>query len=72
MTPQEQSHYNIGKTLENRIKYNIRWNRYQLLNYVCINFINSVLNETDDAGVKYDITPEDKQKVFNLLRQLAQ
>lgn len=72
MTPQEQAHYNIGKTLENRIKYNIRWNRPQLLNYVCINFINSVLSETDDKGVIYDITSEDKKKVFNLLRQLAQ
>lgn len=72
MTTEEKAHYNIGKILEKRIKYNIRWNRSQLLNYVCIGFINSVLNEVDATGEKYDITPEDEKKIFNLLSQLAQ
>ena len=58
--------YNIGKDLNNVIKYNINYDRIQVLNFICANYINDILEE----GITFNISDEDKNKLLILIDKL--
>lgn len=58
--------YNIGKDLNNVIKYNIEYDRVQILNYVCANYINNILEQGD----AFNITDEERNKLLVLINKL--
>ena len=58
--------YNIGKDLNDVIKYNIVYDRVQILNYVCANYINNILEQGD----AFNITDEERNKLLVLINKL--
>lgn len=58
--------YNIGKDLNDVIKYNISYDRVQILNYVCANYINNILEQGD----AFNITDEERNKLLVLINKL--
>lgn len=58
--------YNIGKDLNDVIKYNIEYDRVQILNYVCANYINNILEQGD----AFNITDEERNKLLVLINKL--
>lgn len=62
----KDTQYNIGKTLASYIKYNIAWDRKQLLNFTIANYAESVLAEP------FDTPEEDSAKIAILINKLRQ
>lgn len=58
--------YNIGKDLNDVIKYNISYDRVQILNYVCTNYINNILEQGD----AFNVTDEERNKLLVLINKL--
>lgn len=51
-----ENNYKIGKTISNKVKYNIAYDRTQILNYVCVNYVYDILIQ----GYAFNIDEEQK------------
>lgn len=60
------NNYEIGKCLNNITKYNIAFDRIQILNLVCSNYVEDILNQGD----AFSITEEEKHKLLVLIDKL--
>lgn len=60
------NNYEIGKCLNNMTKYNIVFDRTQILNLVCSNYVEDILKE----GNTFSITEEEKHKLLVLIDKL--
>lgn len=60
------NNYEIGKCLNNMTKYNIAFDRIQILNLVCSNYVEDILKQGDTFG----ITGEEKHKLLVLIDKL--
>lgn len=60
------NNYEIGKCLNNATKYNIAFDRIQILNLVCSNYIEDILKQ----GNAFSITEEEKHKLLVLINKL--
>ena len=46
-----ESNYKIGKHLNNMTKYNITFDRIQILNLVCSNYVEDILKQGDTFSI---------------------
>lgn len=60
------NNYTIGKCLNEATKYNIAFDRVQILNLVCSNYIDDILKQ----GNTFGISEEDKHKLLVLIDKL--
>ena len=60
------NNYEIGKCLNNITKYNIAFDRIQILNLVCSNYVGDILKQGDT----FSISEEDKHKLLVLIDKL--
>ena len=56
-----QNNYNIGKNISYIVKRNIAYDRIQILNFVCVNYVDSILKQSETFG------PIDEEKRMKLL-----
>ena len=61
-----ENNYRIGKHLNNMTKYNITFDRTQILNLVCSNYVEDILKQGDT----FSILEEDKHKLLVLIDKL--
>lgn len=61
-----ENNYKIGRHLNNMTKYNIAFDRTQILNLVCSNYVEDILKQ----GVTFNISEEDKHKLLVLIDKL--
>lgn len=61
-----ENNYRIGKHLNNMTKYNIDFDRIQILNLVCSNYVEDVLKQGDT----FSISEEEKHKLLVLIDKL--
>ena len=61
-----ENNYRIGKHLNNMIKYNIDFDRIQILNLVCSNYVEDILKQGDT----FSISEEEKHKLLVLIDKL--
>ena len=61
-----ENNYRIGKHLNNMTKYNITFDRTQILNLVCSNYVEYVLKQGD----AFSISEEEKHKLLVLIDKL--
>ena len=61
-----KNNYEIGKHLNNMTKYNIDFDRIQILNLVCSNYVEDILKQGDT----FSILEEDKHKLLVLIDKL--
>lgn len=61
-----KNNYEIGKCLNNMTKYNIDFDRIQILNLVCSNYVEDILKQGDT----FSILEEDKHKLLVLIDKL--
>ena len=61
-----ENNYRIGKHLNNMTKYNITFDRTQILNLVCSNYVEDILKQ----GVAFSISEEEKHKLLVLIDKL--
>lgn len=61
-----ENNYKIGRHLNNMTKYNITFDRIQILNLVCSNYVESILKQ----GNTFGITEEEKHKLLVLIDKL--
>lgn len=61
-----ENNYRIGKHLNNMTKYNITFDRIQILNLVCSNYVEDILKQ----GYTFSISEEDKHKLLVLIDKL--
>lgn len=61
-----ENNYRIGKHLNNMTKYNITFNRTQILNLVCSNYVEDILKQGD----AFSISEEEKHKLLVLIDKL--
>ena len=47
-----ENNYRIGKHLNNMTKYNIDFDRTQILNLVCSNYVEDILKQEDAFSIK--------------------
>lgn len=60
------NNYEIGKCLNNMTKYNIAFDRTQILNLVCSNYVEDILKQGDT----FSISEEEKHKLLVLIDKL--
>lgn len=60
------NNYEIGKCLNNMTKYNIIFDRIQILNLVCSNYVEDILKQGDT----FSISEEEKHKLLVLIDKL--
>lgn len=60
------NNYEIGKCLNNMTKYNIAFDRIQILNLVCSNYVEDILKQGDT----FSISEEEKHKLLVLIDKL--
>lgn len=58
--------YDKGILINNTIMYNIQYDINQIINYTCVNYINSLL----DSEKALLLTPEDKNKLQLIINKL--
>jgi hypothetical protein len=46
-----ENNYKIGKTISDKVKYNIACDRTQILNYVCVNYVYDILTQGDTFNI---------------------
>jgi hypothetical protein len=46
-----ENNYKIGKTISDKVKYNIAYDRTQILNYVCVNYVYDILTQGDTFNI---------------------
>lgn len=56
-----QNNYNIGKSISYIVKRNIAYDRIQILNFVCVNYVDSILKQSETFG------PMDEEQRMKLL-----
>lgn len=61
-----ENNYKIGKHLNNMTKYNITFDRIQILNLVCSNYVEYILKQGDT----FSISEEEKHKLLVLIDKL--
>ena len=61
-----ENNYRIGKHLNNMTKYNIDFDRIQILNLVCSNYVEDILKQ----GNTFSISEEEKHKLLVLIDKL--
>lgn len=61
-----ENNYRIGKHLNNMTKYNINFDRIQILNLVCSNYVEDILKQGDT----FSISEEEKHKLLVLIDKL--
>lgn len=61
-----ENNYRIGKHLNNMTKYNITFDRIQILNLVCSNYVEYILKQGDT----FSISEEEKHKLLVLIDKL--
>ena len=61
-----ENNYKIGKHLNNMTKYNIDFDRIQILNLVCSNYVEDILKQGDT----FSISEEEKHKLLVLIDKL--
>lgn len=61
-----ENNYRIGKHLNNITKYNIDFDRIQILNLVCSNYVEDILKQGDT----FSISEEEKHKLLVLIDKL--
>lgn len=61
-----KNNYEIGKCLNNMTKYNIDFDRIQILNLVCSNYVEDILKQGDT----FSILEEDKHKLLVVIDKL--
>lgn len=61
-----ENNYRIGKHLNNMTKYNIDFDRIQILNLVCSNYVEDILKQGDT----FSISEEEKHKLLVLIDKL--
>lgn len=62
------TNYALGKQLSFIVKNNIQFNRDSILNFTCSNYVDSILEESEETG--YDITEEQRMKLLVLKNKL--
>ena len=60
-----ENNYRIGKHLNNMTKYNIDFDRIQILNLVCSNYVEDILKQGDTFSIS-----EEKHKLLVLIDKL--
>lgn len=61
-----ENNYRMGKHLNNMTKYNIDFDRIQILNLVCSNYVEDILKQGDT----FSISEEEKYKLLVLIDKL--
>lgn len=61
-----ENNYRTGKHLNNMTKYNIDFDRIQILNLVCSNYVEDILKQGDT----FSISEEEKHKLLVLIDKL--
>lgn len=61
-----ENNYKIGKTISNKVKYDIAYDRTQILNYVCVNYVYDILIQGDT----FNIDEEQKMKLLVVMDKL--
>lgn len=61
-----ENNYIMGKHLNNMTKYNIDFDRIQILNLVCSNYVEDILKQGDT----FSISEEEKHKLLVLIDKL--
>lgn len=61
-----ENNYKIGKTISNKVKYNIAYDRTQILNYVCVNYVYDILIQ----GYAFNIDEERRMKLLVVIDKL--
>ena len=61
-----ENNYRIGKHLNNMTKYNIDFDRIQILNLVCSNYVEDILKQGDT----FSTSEEEKHKLLVLIDKL--
>lgn len=61
-----ENDYRMGKHLNNMTKYNIDFDRIQILNLVCSNYVEDILKQGDT----FSISEEEKHKLLVLIDKL--
>lgn len=61
-----ENNYRMGKHLNNMTKYNIDFDRIQILNLVCSNYVEDILKQGDT----FSILEEEKHKLLVLIDKL--
>ena len=61
-----ENNHRIGKHLNNMTKYNIDFDRIQILNLVCSNYVEDILKQGDT----FSISEEEKHKLLVLIDKL--
>ena len=61
-----ENNYRIGKHLNNMTKYNIDFDRIQILNLVCSNYVEDILKQGDT----FSISEEEKHKLLVVIDKL--
>lgn len=61
-----KNNYNIGVMINEIVKYNIDYDLNQIVNYVCVNYINTLL----DSEQSLYLTIYDKNKLQSIINKL--
>ena len=61
-----ENNYKIGKTTSNQVKYDIAYDRTQILNYVCVNYVYDILIQGDT----FNIDEEQRMKLLVVIDKL--
>lgn len=61
-----ENNYKIGKTISDKVKYNIACDRTQILNYVCVNYVYDILTQGDT----FNINDEQRMKLLVVIDKL--
>lgn len=62
-----QNNYNIGKNISYIVKRNIAYDRIQILNFVCVNYVDSILKQSETFG---PIDEEQRMKLLVVIDKL--
>lgn len=61
-----KNNYDIGMMINEIVKYNIDYDLNQIVNYVCVNYINTLL----DSEQSLYLTIYDKNKLQSIINKL--
>ena len=61
-----KNNYNMGMMINEIVKYNIDYDLNQIVNYVCVNYINTLL----DSEQSLYLTIYDKNKLQSIINKL--
>lgn len=62
------NNYEIGKSISDVVKHNIAYDRTQILNFVCANYVNDILNQSITLG--FNIDEEQRMKLLVVIDKL--